>query len=84
MFLDASVIGRALEGDVHGQLHAGGLGRGDEVVEVGERAELGMDGVWPPSSEPMAQGLPSSSGPAVTLLFGPLRKALPMGWMGGR
>ena len=32
----------------------------------------------------MAQGLPTSSGPGVVLLLGPLRKALPMGWMGGR
>ncbi len=32
----------------------------------------------------MAQGEPTSSGPAVRVLFGPFRLILPMGWMGGR
>ncbi len=40
--------------------------------------------VWPPSSLPMAHGLPGSLGPATRVLFGPLRCDRPMGWMGGR
>ncbi len=39
---------------------------------------------WPPSSEPIAQGLPGSSGPATSELFGPLRLVTPIGWIGGR
>ena len=45
VLLDPGVVGRALEGDVEGQLHAVGVGGGDEAVEVGEGAELGMDGL---------------------------------------
>jgi hypothetical protein len=44
----------------------------------------GRIAVWPPSLDPMAQGLPTSSGAAVTALFFPLRFSRPMGWMGGR
>ena len=44
----------------------------------------GAMAVWPPSAEPMAQGLPGSSGPAPSVLFGPLRSVTPMGWIGGR
>ena len=40
--------------------------------------------VWPPSSFPMAQGLPGSLGPATRVLFGPLRCERPIGWIGGR
>ena len=41
-----------------------------------ERAELGVDGlVARLRGSPMAQGLPGSSGPGVSVLFGPLRKA---------
>jgi hypothetical protein len=39
------MVGRALEGDVHGNLHAVGMGGGDEVIEVGEGAEFGVDGL---------------------------------------
>lgn len=38
----------------------------------------------PPSGEPIAQGLPGSFGPGVSVLFGPLRAVVPMGWIGGR
>ena len=44
MLCDPGVVRRALEGDVEGQLHAVGVGGGEEVVEVGECAETGMDG----------------------------------------
>src|SRR6516162_2210184 len=40
--------------------------------------------LWPPSADPMAQGLPISSGCAGTELFFPFRNVLPIGWMGGR
>ena len=45
MLGDPGVVWRALEGDVEGQLHAVGVGGGDEAVEVGEGAEAGMDGL---------------------------------------
>ena len=45
MLGDPGVVGRALEGDVEGELHAVGAGGGDQGVEVGEGAELGMDGL---------------------------------------
>ena len=44
----------------------------------------GLTAVWPPSSLPIAQGLPGSFGPAVSALFGPLRFVRPIGWIGGR
>ena len=44
VFLYPRVVGRALEGDIEGNLHAVGVGGGDEMIEVGEGAELGMDG----------------------------------------
>ena len=50
------------------------VGLGDEGVEVVERAEVGVDGgVAALGSPPMAHGLPGSSGPAPSVLFGPLR-----------
>ena len=76
--------GRALEGDVEGELHAvvrGRLRRGSR-----SRRRCRARGGWRCGRlrrEPMAQGLPTSPGSAVTELFLPLRKALPMGWMGG-
>ena len=45
---------------------------------------LGSMAVWPPSALPMAHGLPGSSGPALSVLLGPLRWLTPTGWMGGR
>ena len=39
---------------------------------------------WPPSAPPMAHGEPGSSGPGVSVLFGPLRFVIPIGWTGGR
>ena len=44
----------------------------------------GLIDLWPPSSEPMAQGLPTSLRVPLTVLFRPFRKARPMGWIGGR
>ena len=38
----------------------------------------------PPSGEPIAHGDPTSSGPGVRVLFGPLRLVVPIGWIGGR
>jgi hypothetical protein len=40
--------------------------------------------LWPPSAEPMAQGLPTSPGVAASVLLTPLRLTRPMGWMGGK
>ena len=41
-----------------------------------ERAEVGMDRVWPPSSAPIAHGLPTSPRFAVSALLRPLRFVL--------
>ena len=78
------VVGRALRREVQRDFQPVLLGRGEEEVEILERAEFGVDGGVPPSAAPIAQGEPGSPGLAVSLLFGPLRWALPMGWMGGR
>jgi hypothetical protein len=43
----------------------------------------GLTAVWPPASEPIAHGLPGSSGPASSVLFGPLRLVVPIGCTGG-
>src|SRR5215207_7488632 len=40
--------------------------------------------VWPPSTPPIAQGLPGSSGAATSELLRPLRLVVPIGWMGGK
>src|SRR6476469_2658983 len=39
----------------------------------------GLIASWPPSFEPIAQGDPTSSGPAVTALLRPLRFEVPIG-----
>ncbi|MDT4861140.1 hypothetical protein FQZ97_957320 [compost metagenome] len=44
----------------------------------------GRIAVCPPSAAPIAQGLPTSSGPACSALLGPLRCSRPMGWIGGK
>jgi hypothetical protein len=44
----------------------------------------GWMAVCPPSGEPIAHGLPGSSGSTTSVLFFPLRSVLPIGWMGGR
>ena len=44
----------------------------------------GAIAVWPPSADPIAHGLPGSSGPGSSVLFGPLRSVTPIGWIGGR
>ena len=84
VLLDLGVVRRALEGDIQGNLDVIFLGFGHQVLEILQGAELRVDGLVPPSSEPMAQGVPGSPGPAVTALFLPLRLVWPMGWMGGR
>jgi hypothetical protein len=56
------VVGRALEGDVERHLEAERLASLDEAIEVLERAEPRVDAVWPPSSAPIAHGLPGSPG----------------------
>ena len=44
----------------------------------------GATASWPPSTEPMPYGDPTSSGPAPSVLLRPLRFVRPMGWIGGR
>src|ERR1039458_435052 len=45
MLFDPGVVRRALEGNVEPQFHAVVMDGGDQVVEVGEGAERGMDGL---------------------------------------
>ncbi len=45
VFVDPGVVGGALEGEVEGDLQAQACGLGDEVVEVLEGAQGGVDGV---------------------------------------
>ena len=75
MLRDPGVIGRALEGDVQRELHAVSRGRRTRWSKSARVPSFGMDGLVAAFGEPMAQGLPSSPRPAVTELFGPLRKA---------
>ena len=58
---------------------------GDEVVEVLEGAEVGVDRVVAALGEPIAQGEPTSCGPAERVLFGALAEgACRSGGSGGR
>src|SRR4029453_1049566 len=43
----------------------------------------GWTASWPPASEPIAHGLPGSSGPGSRVFFGPLRGGWPFGGGGG-
>ena len=45
MFLDPGMVGRALEGDVECQFHAVGVRSCNQVIEVCEGSEFGMDGL---------------------------------------
>ena len=54
------------------------------VILHDDPPRLGSIASWPPSSEPIAQGLPGSSGPATRALLAPLRLVWPIGWIGGR
>ncbi len=58
--------------------------RATKRVKSSSVPSCGWTASWPPSGEPIAHGTPTSSGPASRLLFGPLRKVVPIGWMGGR
>ena len=84
MLGDPGVVWRALEGDVEGQLHAVGVRGGEQVVEAGEGAETGMDGLVAALSRADGPGTTQVVGAGVVLLLGVLRKARPMGSIGGR
>ena len=55
------VVRRALEGDIHRHCEAGFPCFAHKRVEIGDRSEVGMEGLVPPSNDPMAQGEPGSS-----------------------
>ena len=60
-------------------------GARDEGVEVVERAEVGVDGVVAAlgrADRPRRAGVVRPG--VVRVLFGPLRLAAPIGWIGGR
>ncbi|BDZ51147.1 hypothetical protein GCM10025867_33880 [Frondihabitans sucicola] len=83
MLLHPGVVGGALEGEVESELEADALGGTDEPLEIGDRAELGMDGVVAAVFRADRVGEPGSFGPASRLLLGPLRNVVPIGWTGG-
>ncbi|WP_308207738.1 hypothetical protein [Actinomadura madurae] len=45
MLVDPGVVGGALQGQVEGDFQAAGAGVVDEGVEVGQGAQVGVDGV---------------------------------------
>ena len=55
-----------------------------EVVEVLERPEGRLDRGVAAGGTADGVGLPGSFGPAASVLFGPLRLVIPIGWIGVR
>ncbi len=79
------MVGRALQGVVQGHLHAVALPTvRTKKSKSSNVPRSGWSDVNPPSSEPMAHGLPGSPSGATSELFFPLRAVCPMGWTGGR
>ena len=84
VLLHPGVVGRALEGEVEGDLDVVGLRRLDEMVELGEAAERGVDGgvaALGRADRPRAAEVAVAR---LGALFGPLRCERPIGWIGGR
>ena len=78
------VVGAALERDVERDLDPE---LGTAATNARRSASVprsGCTAVCPPSAAPIAHGLPTSSGPATSVLSRPLRCATPTGWIGGR
>ena len=78
------MVGRALDRKVECHLDTRLRGRGDHRVEIGFRAEVGMQRIVAPSTAPIAHGLPGSRAPAFSELLRPLRWVRPIGCTGGR
>ena len=78
------VIWRGLEGDVERDLHAERFGAGDEGAKVVQRAQARLDGVVSALVAADAVGHAGVIRPASRVLFLPLRKARPIGWIGVR
>ena len=80
MFFDIRMIGAALIGEIQSDFEAERLGFSDQAFEIFERPETADESdLWPPSSAPIAHGLPGSFAVAVTGLFFPLRWVCPIG-----
>ena len=78
------MIGRRLERNIQGDFQTVGRSPGDEPIEIVHGPESGLDRRVPALSDPIAHGLPGSSGSGVSELLRPLRKLRPMGCTGGR
>lgn len=84
MGLDVGVVGRALEGDVEGDLQAVALCLGPQVLEVLAGAQLGQDG--------LVAAFLCADGPGAAHIAGlrrervvlSLRWMRPIGWIGGK
>ena len=82
--VDVRMIGRRLVGEVERDLEAVLTRRADEAVEIVDRAEPRLHRLVPArlaADRPRAAGI---ARPGVSELFGPLRKLVPIGWIGGR
>ena len=85
MRLDVRMVGRALERDVERDLDAVlAAACASRRRKSSSVPSAGRIALCPPSSAPMAHGLPTSSGRASSVLFGPLRRSRPIGWIGGK
>ncbi len=84
VFVDPGVVGGALEARSRAISRPWCAARRTNQVKSSSVPSAGWIVSWPPSGEPMAQGTPTSSGPASRVLLRPLRKVVPMGWTGGR
>jgi len=84
VLLDPRVIRRGLERDVERDLELPGARRGDQVIEVVERPERGVDAgvaALGAADRPRAARI---VGPGDRGVVRPLRNAVPIGWIGGR
>ncbi len=85
MLAHVGVVGRALERDVQRDLEPELAGARPRAAGSRRACRArGCIALWPPSAAPIAHGLPTSSGSATSVLFGPLRRSRPIGWIGGR
>jgi hypothetical protein len=78
------MVGCHLERDVHRDLHVAKSCAAHEVLEIGERAERGMDRRVAAFGGADSPGLPTSPSSASGTLLRPLRFSRPTGWIGGR
>ena len=75
MLAHLRVIGRGLEGEVERDLEAVPLASATKASKSSSVPRPGSTAVWPPASEPIAHGLPGSSGAGVERVVASLAEA---------